>query len=158
MRSALKIAHFIALAVFVGSIPAHIILAGAVDPALDPVAFAALQQGKLATIQALTLPGLAATGLTGVALAVVSQGYRLNWVRTKVVLTVAIALNGALILTPTGQEIAALAAEAVARGMVSPTLAGLEARESLFGAVNLLLIGLAFALAVIRPALVLRKG
>lgn len=150
MRTVLKIVHLTAMAVFIGSIPAHIVLAGVADP-VAAASFAALQEGKMATIRALTLPGLAVTVVSGLALAWQGRAFHRRWVRAKVALSALIAINGALVLTPTGQAIAAAAREGVSSGTVPAVLAALETREAAFGAVNLLLI-LAVIVVAVRKA------
>jgi uncharacterized membrane protein len=152
MHRILRIVHFIALAVFVGSIFGHILL-GRMAAADGPAATLPLLEAKLAMIYVLTLPGLGALVVSGAALALATQrrtGAR-RWLAAKLALVVAVGLNGALVLTP-------IAAEQVARvragaDALSPAYQALARRESIAGGLNLLAIAAIVALAVYRPRL-----
>lgn len=155
MDKTLKIAHFFALAVFLGSIPGHIVLGRLADPAADPEGFALLMHAKYVSALALTLPGLALMLLTGVAL-MLRRGiapHRLRWMAAKLVLVALVALNGALVLTPLARELAASAQDAVAIGGLPAGFAELARRESAFGAANLAMILAVIGLAVVKPSL-----
>lgn len=152
IRKLVKALHLVGLALFLGSIPAHILLGRMAAAEGDLAHMALLLHAKHVSVLALTLPGLALIVATGLGLVATERGLvQARWLWAKLALAALVMLNGALILTPTGAEIAALAAEAAATGVVPPTLAALQARESLFGAINLTMIFGIIGLAVLRP-------
>jgi len=154
MEKILKIAHFFGLAVFLGSIPGHIVLGRLVDPAADLQGFALLMYAKYMNVLALTLPGLALMLLTGVAL-MLRRGMtpnKLGWMAAKLTLVALIALNGALVLTPLARDIATSAQAAVATGSLPAGFADLARKEGLFGAANLAMILVVIGLAVAKPS------
>jgi uncharacterized membrane protein len=160
MHRILKVAHIIGLAVFLGSIPGHIVLGALGDPAADPAGFALLMHAKHVNVVALTIPALVFTALTGAALAwrrrLSPASHR--WLGAKIALVALIGANGALVLRPLSAEIARVAAEATAGGAVPAAIASLAARESAFGAANLAMVIAVIALSVARPRLGAVRG
>jgi uncharacterized membrane protein len=160
MHRILKVAHIIGLAVFLGSIPGHIVLGALGDPVADPTGFALLMHAKHVNVVVLTIPALVFTALTGAALAwrrrLSPAAHR--WLGVKVVLVGLIGVNGALVLRPLSAEIARMAAEAAAGGIVPAAIASLAARESAFGAANLAMVVAVIALSVARPRLGAMQG
>ena len=155
MNQFLKIGHLVGLAVFVGSIPAHIVLGHLVDPATDLLGFATLMQAKYMTILVLTAPGLVLALLTGTAL-MLRRGMtpnRFRWMAVKLVLVGLITLNGTLFLTPLARDISAVARAAVSAGALPTEYADLARREAAFGAANLAMILAVIGLVVSKPAL-----
>ena len=149
MSHVLRIVHLIAVCVFVGSIPAHIVLGAAIDPAADPAAFAAFHQAKLLLTVSLTGAGIAAAVASGVLLALARrQLFRRGWLWAKIGLVTVVALNGGVVLTPLAAEMAALAA---GPGPLAAEFADLAAREAVAGSVNQVLLLAVVALAVIKP-------
>lgn len=140
------------LALFLGSIPGHILLGRLADPA-DLEGFALLMHAKYLSVVALTLPGLFLTLLTGIAL-MLRRGMtpnKVRWMAAKLALVVLIVLNGALILRPVAAEMALSARGAVKAGNLPPGFAELERREGMFGAANLAMILAVIGLAVSKP-------
>lgn len=155
MEKILKSAHLVGLALFLGSIPGHIVLGRLADPAADLQGFALLMQAKYVSVLALTLPGLALVLLSGSAL-MLRRGMtpdKLRWMAAKLALVALISLNGALVLTPLAREIAAAAQAAVAAASLPAGFADLTRRESAFGALNLAMVFAVIALAVFKPSL-----
>lgn len=152
MDKTLKVAHLVGLALFLGSIPGHILLGRLADPA-DLHGFALLMQAKYTSVLALTLPALLLTLVTGTAL-MLRRGMtptRVRWMAVKLVLVAFIVLNGALVLRPSGAQIALSAQAAQQTGVLPAELAALERREGAFGAANLAMIVAVIGLAVFRP-------
>lgn len=147
MTPFLKVSHVLGLAVLIGSILGHIVLAQTAAP--TDASYAWAQAAKHQSTLLLTLPGLAIIGLSGLLLTVRRGLVRRRWLQVKVALVALVGLNGALILSPLGAELAARAAA----GAPAEVLLDLSAREALFGAVNLTLIVVVVALAIIRPRL-----
>lgn len=155
MEKILKIAHFFGLAVFLGSIPGHIVLGRLVDPTADLQGFALLTHAKYMSVLLLTLPGLLLMFLTGIAL-MLRRGMtpnKLRWMAAKLTLVALIALNGAFVLTPLARDIAAAAQAAVTTGSLASGFADLARKEAAFGAANLAMILAVIGLAVVRPSL-----
>ena len=155
MNKILKITHFLGLAVFLGSIPGHIVLGRLVDPAADLKGFTLLMHAKYMTILALTLPGVALMLLTGIAM-MLRRGTTPNkfrWMAVKLALVALIALNGAFVLTPLARDIAAAAQAAVTTGSLPAGFADLARKEGAFGAANLAMILAVIGLAVVKPSL-----
>ncbi len=160
MNKVLKVFHLLGLAAFVGSIFGHILLGGLGDPTADLIGFAALAEARYMNVLLLTLPGLALLLFTGIALA---WRYGLTpksrrWLGAKLLLVGLIALNGVLVLTPLGRDMAALAQDAVATGSLPAAYFELQQIESLFGAANLAMILVVVALATAKPRLVRKNG
>ncbi|HEY7609183.1 MAG TPA: DUF2269 family protein [Alphaproteobacteria bacterium] len=151
MHRLIRIVHFLALAIFLGSIFGHIVLGRMA--AADPAVALPVLEAKLVMTYVLTLPGLGALVISGAALAFLTRkrtGLQ-RWLVAKLALVVAVALNGALVLTPIAAEEVALARAGV--GALSPVFEILAIRESIAGALNLAAILAIVALAAFRPAL-----
>jgi hypothetical protein len=159
MTKTLKTAHLVGLTLFLGSIPAHIVLGRLAMAHADVAAAVALLEAKHAATLVLTLPGLALSVATGLALLLANRGLlRTAWLRAKLVLVALVALNGALVLTPVGAAMAERASHAGSMDELRAALAPLAARESAFGAANLAMALAAVALAVARPRLRRRRA
>ncbi len=152
MFKALKYLHIIALCVFIGSIPSHIVIGALAEAASDLQTFAAHHHAKQVLTANLTLFALAATILSGLLLGITRRSlFKCRWLQLKLAFIVLIALNGVFFLTPIATEMAALANAAVASGVLDEKFADLRSRESVGGVVNLLSIFIVVALAVVKP-------
>ena len=152
MTKALKTLHLLGLAVFLGSIPGHILLGQMAAGAGDLDKAALLLAAKHTSTLALTLPGLALSVVTGaLPLARRRELLRSGWMRAKLGLVTLLVANGVLLLSPVGAEMAHLGEAAAASGALPPQLASLAAREGMLGAANLLMILAIVSLAVARP-------
>lgn len=152
MDKTLKVAHFVGLALFLGSIPGHILL-GRLADAADLHGFALLMHAKHVNVLALTLPGLFLSLLTGIAL-MLRRGMtpnKVRWMAVKLVLVALITLNGVFVLRPVGAEMAHSARAATKTGALPAAFAALEQRERVFGAANLAMILAVIGIAVFRP-------
>jgi len=152
MPNLIKTIHLIAVCVFVGSIPGHIVLGALGDPAENLVAFADYHAAKHALTLGLTVSGLMLAILSGIGLAALHRDHLTRrWLQFKIVLVGLITLNAALVLVPVSGAMAALARDAVAHGTLAPAFNDLAAREAMAGAANLAMIVAVFVLAVFRP-------
>jgi hypothetical protein len=155
----LKTCHLLGLTLFLGSILSHIV-AGAAAGAPGTASFLyAREQIALAT-QFLTLPGLALSVLSGIALVAVSRlsPLRNRWLAAKIALTLAVMANSALFLAPAGAR-ALMGALALSKGEADAMIeivAALRA-EQYAGAVNILLILSIVLLGVFKPPLRWRR-
>ena len=152
MHRALKPLHLVGLAVFLGSIPGHILLGRLADGAGEPGQVTLLLQAKHLATAALTLPGLAVVVISGaVMLARIQPLLRNGWMRARLGLVALIVVNSAFLLLPPGAGIAWLADAATRGDTVPGQLAALDRRETILGAVNLLMILAVVALSVVHP-------
>ncbi len=150
----LKVFHIVALCVFVGSIPAHIVLGGLAQSSQGAESFAALHQAKYALTVGLTGAGIAVTVVSGILLMLSRRALlRTRWLRLKLFLMAIIVFNGAAILTPLAEQMKDMALLAIDTGVLSSNFHNLENRESFAGAINLLLILTVLVLSVVKPPL-----
>lgn len=154
MRQALKVAHFIGLAMFLGSIFAHISVNAVPGVGTDPAATLTARQAIVAATAWVTLPGLLLAIASGLGLTIMGgHGFgRKRWLTLHQTAAMLILLNALLVLTPAGRD----AVEAARSGSME-AVATAAAPESRFGPANLLLTLAAIALAVIKPRLGQRK-
>ncbi|MCW9034338.1 MAG: DUF2269 family protein [Rhodospirillales bacterium] len=149
----LKGVHILALCIFVGSVPAHIVLGAVADPTGDYQSFAIFHQAKYLLTYTLTTAGVIAVILSGLLLAISNKGMlKQRWLQIKLALVALIALNGGLILTPLAEKMTALAVKAAQSGTLETTFADLAGRESIAGAANILLIITVVFIAIYKPA------
>lgn len=152
MNKALKTLHLIGLAVFLGSIPGHILLGRMVEGIADPGQVAQLLQAKYLATAALTIPGLVVAVVSGaVLLARRRELLRSGWMRTKLGLVALVVVNSLVFLLPLASEIATTGNEALGGAVVASRLAALDRQEDILGAANLLMILAIVAVSVTRP-------
>jgi hypothetical protein len=150
-----KVIHIVGLAMFLGSIFAHI-AAGFVPGAADnpPAMLAARQAIALAT-RYVTVPGLIAAIVSGALMvAWANAGFlKHRWLVLHIAAAAIIAAITATVMVPVGLELAG-AAKAVGAGTLTPeAFAGVAVREHVFGAVNILLTLAAIGLGTAKPRL-----
>jgi hypothetical protein len=150
-----KALHFVALAMFLGSILGHVTI-GFVPGAKDPAQ--AMLFGRQAieiATWSLTIPGLALIAVTG--LFMTSRGGlgfgRRRWLTVHQTIGTLILLNAVLILVPVGGDLLDVASKIVQGSGSTEAFAALAVRERLFGAVNLVLALVTIFVAVLKPAL-----
>jgi uncharacterized membrane protein len=152
MNKALKILHLIGLALFLGSIPGHILLGQLAAGAVDPGQLAQLLRAKYLATAALTLPGLTIMVISGaVLLARRRELLRSGWMRAKLASVALVVVNSVFVMLPVAAEITKAGEAALGGAVVADQLAALDAREDLFGAINLLMILAIISLSVVRP-------
>jgi hypothetical protein len=150
MYKSLKILHLVGLSLFLGSVFGHVV-ASAVGGEIGGAEFLFARKIISVATWALTLPGLALSICTGVALAALSPARR-PWMYAHAGFAIAIALIAAFVLVPAGME----ALRGVDLSGSGPTLADVEAalmRERIAGAVNILLALCVVAIGVIKPVM-----
>lgn len=154
MRQALKVAHFVGLAMFMGSVLAHISVNAVPGVGTDPAATLTARQAIVAATTWVTLPGLLLAIASGLGLALLGgHGFgRTGWLTLHQAAALLILLNAVLVLVPAGRE----AVEAAHTGSLE-AVATAAATESRFGPVNLLLTLSVVVLGVGKPRLGQRK-
>jgi hypothetical protein len=154
VRQALKVIHFIGLAMFLGSVFAHISVNAVPGVGTDPAATLTARQAIVAATTWVTLPGLLLAIASGLGLTILGgHGFgRTRWLTLHQAAALLVLLNAVLVLAPAGRE----AVEAARSGSME-TVAAAAAPEGRFGPVNLLLTLAAVVLAVAKPRLGQRR-
>jgi hypothetical protein len=150
-----KALHFLGLAMFLGSILGHVTI-GFVPGAKDQAQ--AMLFGRQAieiATWSLTVPGLALLVVTGLFMTLRGRlGFgRRRWLTVHQIVGTLILLNAAVILLPVGGELLDVASKIMQGHASVDDFTALRGRESMFGAVNLLLALITIFVAVLKPAL-----
>ncbi|MBE7638019.1 DUF2269 family protein [Sneathiella sp. P13V-1] len=150
----LKVFHIVAICVFVGSIPSHIILGEIAQVMPLGESFVAIYKTKAVLTYGLTAAGLAMSVISG-GLIVLRHRAMLKtpWLRLKLVLVAGIVINAVKNLIPIAKDMSVLAAQAAEAGSLPPEFLGLKAQEAIFGPINLALIICVIILSVAKPSL-----
>lgn len=153
MRKTLKVFHLIGMAMFLGSILAHIAAGRVPESASDPAMAFARQAIVLATTY-VTAPGLGIAILSGVLMALHGPDLlRRRWLMLHVAGAAAIAIITMIVMVPIGKQLLE-AALALSAGAASPVaFVSLLAREHAFGAVNIALLLVIIVLGAVKPRL-----
>ncbi len=151
----LKVIHIAGVAMFLGSIFAHIATGRVPGTAADPAAILYFRLAIDFATRTVTVPGLVIAIVSGaLMIASASRGFlRQRWLLLHLAAVAAIGAITVTVMIPVGQELVA-AAKAVAAGAMTPeAFAASAMREHLFGAVNILLALAAIVLGVTKPRL-----
>lgn len=155
MRKLPVLLHLIGLGMFLGSVACHILISVLARSALeadDLASGVALRAQMIQVTLAITMPGLALMWLSGLWRLRNAPGLlRSGYLRAKLVLVGLATLNGLLVLTPLSYRLSELAREALDRDSLAPSYSELAMGEDVAGALNLLFLLSACALAVYRP-------
>lgn len=147
--------HFLGLAMFLGSVLAHITVGFIPGADSDPRTMLTARQAVSAATVFVTVPGLALLLATGVFLTVRSKmGVgRTRWLTVHQVLGVLIVLNGVFVLYPLGSGLSAAATQLVEGTWSLARFDAVAARERIFGSVNVILALVTVLVAVLKPRL-----
>jgi hypothetical protein len=150
-----KALHFVGLAMFLGSILAHVSL-GFVPGVRDPAqAMVFWRQGIEIATRSLTVPGLALLMLTGLFMAV-RGGSRFasqRWLIVHLTIGVSIVLIAALVMVPVGIQSLDQAIE-ISHGTGSmATFSALLGKERVFGAITIILALISILIVTLKPRL-----
>jgi len=150
-----KALHLLGLAMFLGSILGHVtvgFIPGATDPSRTMLF--GRQAIEVAT-WSLTVPGLALLVVTGLFMTIHGRlGFlKRRWLTLHQLFGVAILLNAAFVLVPLGADLLELAPEITDGTRPPERFMALARRESLFGAVNVVLALATLLVAVLKPGL-----
>lgn len=151
-----RVMHIVGVAMFFGSILAHVVaplIPGAADN--SPVMMAAREAIVLANWY-VTEPGLALAIGSGALMAATTRYQTRSALALHVVAAVVIVGIAATILIPAALELEAAAKAAGAGTMTPEAFAHIEMREHVFGAVNILLALVAIVIGAALPRL--RQG
>ena len=149
-----KAFHMIGLALFLGSILGHAVMSAVPGAGSEARATLVTRQAiEVATLY-LTLPGLALLVLSGLVMTF-RGGFgfgRLRWLTLHQIFALVIIANATFVLLPAGNALISVAKGWVAGGTGAEYQA-IAVRESIAGAINILLAVAAVFVAAIRPRL-----
>ena len=155
MFEVFKVIHIVGVAMFLGSIFAHIAAGQVPAAAGNPAAMLFARQTIELATRYITLPGLLIAIVSGVFM--VARGYPGSFEQRWLLLHAAAAtLIGAITVTvmiPVGHSLVAAANAVVAGTMTPEAFAAAAMREHLLGAVNILLALAAIVLGAVKPRL-----
>ncbi|MCS3806620.1 hypothetical protein HNO92_004229 [Chromobacterium alkanivorans] len=150
MNRTLKLIHFIALALFLGSILAWIVLSET-GPAAPPALLAQTRWYIHIGTWALTVPGLWLMLISGLLLGYRRYGPRNRFFQLKLGLTLVILLNASFVVAPAVDQAYLLAQAALPASAVGADFHAATLREAIGGGLNILLIVITAAVGVWRP-------
>ena len=134
-----KLAHFIGLAAFLGSILVFIVISNVSSNASLAELVTARKMISAGT-DALTLPGMWLVAITGVWMGWRRHGFGQRFVQFKMALMVLMLLNAHLVVSPAVHGALDAATLSLAQGSLLPQYAAAYRQESIFGALNVVLI------------------
>lgn len=147
MIRVLKLFHFLGLVIFLGSILTFIIVSALIEGAsLENIAFGRkiISTGTYA----LTLPGLWIIAVTGIWMGIKRYGLKQRFFQIKFIIAVLIIINAYFFVVPGVSYATELALRSLIQGHLFPEYRSAYLRESLFGAVNVLLAVIAAIVGV----------
>lgn len=145
----MKLAHFGGLVIFLGSILTFIVISALIEGAsLENIAFGRkiISTGT----NALTLPGMWVLAITGIWMGYKRYGFKQRFVQIKLALIALVILNANIFIVPAVTSATEIAAQSLLQGQLLPEYKAAYMRESLFGAVNVLLTVAAAVIGVWR--------
>lgn len=138
MIRALRLAHFGALVVFLGSILTFIVISALIEGAsLENIAFGRKIISTGTNI--LTLPGMWVLAITGVWMGYRRYGVKQRFFQLKLLFITLIVVNAHFFITPAVTSATELATRSLAQGQLLPAYQAAYMQESIFGAINVLL-------------------
>lgn len=149
MYKGIKLTHFIALVVFLGSILTFIVISSLIEGAsLENIAFG--REVISTGTNVLTLPGMWVIAITGVLMGYNKYGYKNRYFQLKLVLITLVVLNAHFFVVPAVTVATELANRSLLEGQLLPEYKAAYMKESMFGAVNVLFTMAAAAIGVWR--------
>lgn len=140
MNKILKFLHHLGVIMFLGSIFTYLLISILTkDGSLENLVFASriIRSGSLF----LTIPGMWLILITGIAMTIRGYGFfKFRWLNIKHLLITIIALNAHLIIVPATGDALKLATESLVEGKSLPDYHSAYIKESIFGALNILMI------------------
>jgi hypothetical protein len=155
MYKAFKILHIIGLALFLGSIFAHIAAGRVPGAETEPAAMLFARQAIDLATRYVTLPGLALAILSGIVMLLrgPAGGLKRRWLLAHLALAAVIASVTFIVMIPAGREILATALAISAGGKSVDAFSAVALPEHIWGGVNILLILIAVAIGAAKPRL-----
>lgn len=138
MLRGLKLAHIGGLVVFLGSILTFILVSALIEGAsLQNIAFG--RDIISAGTRVLTLPAMWALAISGVWMGYNRYGLKQQFFRVKLLVVALVVINAHLFVVPAVASTTELAARSLAQGHLLAEYKAAYVRESVFGALNVLL-------------------
>jgi hypothetical protein len=138
MVKILKFLHVLGIVLFLGSIITFIIVSSRIEGAsLENTLFG--RQIISAGSAALTLPGLWLIGISGILMAAIKYGFKVNFLRLKGVIFILILINAYLFVLPNVSHATELAASSLKSGLLDEGYREAYLQESITGGINVLL-------------------
>ncbi len=138
MLRGLKLAHFGGLAIFLGSILTFIVISALIENAsLENIAFG--RKIISTDTSVLTLPGMWVLAISGIWMGYQRYGFKQRFFQIKVLLISLVILNAYFFVVPAVNTATEIAIRSLAEGQLLSGYKAAYMRESMFGAVNVLL-------------------
>ncbi len=151
MLRASRLAHVIGLVLTLGSISTFLVVSSVIDGAgVEGIALG--RRIISAGTNALTIPGMCLLAAGGIGMGLLRYGARHRFFQLKLLLLVLIAVNGAVFVAPSVSAATELAVRSAAQGKLLVEYGPAYLRESIFGAVNVVLILVATVVGVFASA------
>jgi hypothetical protein len=153
MYKAFKTLHIIGMALFLGSIFAHIAAGRVPGAETEPNAMVFTRQTIDLATRYVTLPGLGLAIVSGILMMLRAPAGALKrrWQLAHLALAVLIAAVTLIVMIPVGREILATALAISAGGKSVDAFSAVALPEHIWGAVNILLILIAVAIGAAKP-------
>ncbi len=136
MLRALRLAHIIGLVFTLGSISTFLIVSSVIDGAgVEGVALG--RRIISAGTNALTIPGMCLLAMSGIGMGLLRYGVKHRFFQLKLLLLALVAVNGALFVAPSVRAATEIAVRSLGEGKLLAEYAPAYARESIFGAANI---------------------
>jgi uncharacterized membrane protein len=149
----LKVLHLIGIIVFLGSVLGHVATGALGGTVISSPEFLAARENIATLTRILTLPGLALTMASGLALASVARmnPIHVQWLGLHGALAVVVVVLTATVVAPAGRRVLQGALSVGTSAVSLPDIQASLMSEHVFGAVNIALSLAAIGLAVWRP-------
>ena len=135
----LKLVHIGGLVISLGSIATFIVVSALIEGAsLENVAFGRELISTGSSV--LTLPGMVLLAVTGILMGVARYGVKQRFFRLKFLLMALLAVNGYFFVLPLVNSATEIAVRSLAQGKLLPEYKAAYLRESIAGAVNILIM------------------
>ena len=149
MHRGLKLAHFVGLVVFLGSILTFIVISALIEGAsLENIAFG---RNIISTgTNVLTLPGMWILAVSGVLMSYKRYGLAQRFFQIKLLIIVLMVINAYVFTVPAVTSATEIAVRSLEQGQLLPEYNVAYMQESIFGAANVLLTLAAASIGVWR--------
>lgn len=139
MYKGLKLIHVFGMILFLGSILTFVLISTLIEGAgLEEVVFGRKIISTGTSV--LTLPGMWMLAVTGILTGYLRYGFRQRYLQIKLLIMLLIVCNAYLFVVPAVSAATELAEQSLASGQLLDEYVSAYMRESLFGAVNVLLV------------------
>ncbi len=155
MYKAFKTLHIVGMALFLGSIFAHIAAGRVPGAETEPAAMVFVRQAIDLATRYVTVPGLGLAILSGIIMALLGPAGALKrrWQLAHMALAAVVVAVTFIVMIPVGREILATALAISAGGKPVDAFSAVALPEHIWGGVNILLILIAVAIGAAKPRL-----